>query len=82
MAKTYIDGLFPEAEYLQQKKLLEMQLKSLVIAEVNAAREAGELIANLPGLWQQANLTERKKSSSRCWMRFILRPRRSNPLSP
>jgi site-specific DNA recombinase len=41
--------------------LLELELESLVFPEVNATREAGELISNLPGLWQQANLTERRK---------------------
>ena len=28
--------------------------------EVNAAKEAGELIHNLPKLWKEANSTERK----------------------
>ena len=30
MAKAYIDGIFPDPEYHRQKKLIEMELKSLV----------------------------------------------------
>jgi site-specific DNA recombinase len=38
-----------------------MQLESLIIPEVDAAKEAGELIHNLPKLWLEANATERTK---------------------
>ena len=61
MAKTYIDGVFPDEEYHRQKKLLEMELDSLVIPEANAAEEAGNLIMNLPRLWAKANQEERRK---------------------
>ncbi|MFC1873608.1 hypothetical protein ACFLW3_02220 [Chloroflexota bacterium] len=43
------------------KKLLEMELESLVIPEANAAEEAGNLIMNLPRLWVNANQEERRK---------------------
>ena len=38
-----------------------MELESLVIPEVDAAEEAGELIHNLPSLWHEANSSERRK---------------------
>ncbi len=50
MAKAYIDGLFPDEEYNRQRRLLEMELESLVVPGVNAAEEAGNLIQNLPDL--------------------------------
>ena len=61
MAKAYIDGLFPDDEYQRQRKLLELELESLVIPEANAAKEAGELIQNLPKLWLSSNLSEQRK---------------------
>jgi site-specific DNA recombinase len=61
MAKAYIDGLFPDEEYQRQRKLLELEMESLVIPEIDAAREAGELIHNLPELWKEANASERRK---------------------
>jgi len=61
MAKAYIDGVFPDEEYHRQKKLLEMELESLVVPAVNAAEEAGNLIMNLRELWASANLEEQRK---------------------
>ena len=42
MARAYIDGVFPDDEYHRQKRLLEMELESLVVPEANAARGSGE----------------------------------------
>ncbi|MDD5095521.1 MAG: hypothetical protein PHV74_14265 [Dehalococcoidia bacterium] len=61
MAKAYIDGVFPDEEYHRQKRLLEMELESLVVPQANAAEEAGNLIMNLPKLWAGANLEEKRK---------------------
>ena len=61
MAKAYIDGVFPDEEYRRQKKLLEMELESLIIPQANAAEEAGKLIMDLPGLWAGANQEEKRK---------------------
>lgn len=61
MAKAYMDGLFPDEEYHRQKKLLEMELESLVIPHANAAEEAGKLILDLPRLWANANDEERRR---------------------
>ena len=61
MAKAYIDGVFPDGEYHRQKRLLEMELESLVIPQANAAEEAGKLIMDLPKLWSEANFEEKRK---------------------
>jgi site-specific DNA recombinase len=61
MAKAYIDGVFPDEEYHRQKKLLELELESLVIPKANAAEEAGNLIMDLPRLWSKANQEEKRK---------------------
>jgi site-specific DNA recombinase len=61
MAKAYVDNLFPDEEYHRQKRLLEMELESLVVPQANAAEEAGKLIQDLPKLWTGANLEERRK---------------------
>ena len=52
-------GLFDEIEYHRQKKSLEWELESLLIPEVDAAKEAGKLLADMPRLWAGANLQER-----------------------
>ncbi|MDD4875800.1 MAG: hypothetical protein PHQ86_01515 [Dehalococcoidales bacterium] len=61
MARAYIDGVFPDEEYYRQKKLLEMELESLVIPQADAAEEAGKLILDLPMLWTMANQEEKRK---------------------
>jgi site-specific DNA recombinase len=60
MARAFIDSLLPDEEYNCQKKLLELHLECLVVPAANAAKEAGELINNLPELWQKANAGERR----------------------
>ena len=52
-------GLFDEVEYHRQKKSLGWELESLLIPEVDAAREAGRLLADMPRLWAGATLQER-----------------------
>ena len=61
MGKAYVDGLFPDEEYQRQKRLLDMELESLVVPAANAAEDAGILINNLPSLWTEANMEERRK---------------------
>ena len=61
MGKAYVDGLFPDGEYQRQKKLLEMELESLVVPAANAAEEAGNLIINLKNLWAEASMEEQRK---------------------
>jgi site-specific DNA recombinase len=61
MAKAYVAGLFPDEEFYRQKRLLEIELDSLVVPQANAAEEAGNLITNLPKLWAGANEQEKRK---------------------
>ena len=61
MARAYMDDLFPDEEYHRQKRLLEMELESLVVPQANAAEEAGKLLKDIPKLWAGANLEERRK---------------------
>ena len=61
MTKAYMDNLFPDAEYHRQKRLLEMELESQVLPQVNAAEEAGKLVLDVPRLWAEANLEERRR---------------------
>ncbi len=52
-------GLFDEIEYHRQKKSLEWELESLLIPEVDAAKEAGRVLTAMPRLWAGAILKER-----------------------
>ncbi len=58
---AFVDGLYEEDEYRRQKAGLNSQLEGLVIPEIDAAREAGRLIQNVPTLWHRANLPERSR---------------------
>ena len=48
LGKAFVDGLFDEIEYPTQKKSFEWELESLLIPEVDAAKEAGRLLAGMP----------------------------------
>jgi site-specific DNA recombinase len=61
LAKTYNDLLVSEEDYRRQKRLLELELESLSIPEINSAEEAGRLIINLPQLWTSSNASEKRK---------------------
>ncbi len=61
MGKAYVDGLFPDVEYQRQKKLLEMELESLVVPAANAAEDAGNLIKDIGNLWVGATMEEQRK---------------------
>ena len=53
--------MFTDEVYHQQKKLLELELESLVVPQANAAEEAGKLIGDIPKLWAGANEEENHK---------------------
>jgi hypothetical protein len=61
LGQTYKDLLCDEAEYQRDKRRLQLELESLVVPEVNAAEEAGNLMERLPELWEGANLAERRQ---------------------
>ena len=59
--QVYLDELIPYEEYKRQKQQLEDRLQSLVVPGVDAAEEAGKLLENLPELWKEAELGERRR---------------------
>jgi len=61
LGQVYLDGVISEGEYHRQKRLLEDKLGSLVVPGVDAAREAGKLLEDLPELWNESNLSERRQ---------------------
>ncbi len=61
LGQVYLDGVNPEGEYQRQKRLLHDRLASLVVPGVDAAREAGRMLVDLPKLWVGAKLSERRK---------------------
>ncbi len=61
LGQVYLDGLIPQEDYRRQKRQLGDKLQSLVAPGVNAAQEAGKLLENLPALWAEADLSERRK---------------------
>ncbi len=61
LGQVYLDGLMGPEDYKRQKRDLEEKLGSLVIPGADAAQEAGQLLENLPHLWEDANLSERRK---------------------
>ena len=61
LGKAYVEGLYSDEDYRREKSSLEEKLVSLVVPRVDATKEAGKLLENLPTLWQVANLTERRK---------------------
>ena len=56
-----MDGLYDDEGYRREKRSLEDKLANLVVPGVDAAMEAGNLLENLPVLWKEADLTERRK---------------------
>ncbi|MFQ6028514.1 MAG: recombinase family protein, partial [Dehalococcoidia bacterium] len=61
LGKAFVDGVYDDAEYQRSRRQLELELESLVVPEADAAAEAGQLIEQLPDLWQGATLSERRK---------------------
>ena len=61
LGKAYVDGLYPDDDYRREKRALEEKLTTLVIPGVDAAREAGKLLENLPAMWEDADGAERRK---------------------
>ena len=56
-----MDGLYDDDGYRKEKRSLEDKLANLVVPGVDAAMEAGKLLEDLPVLWEEADLTERRK---------------------
>ena len=61
LGMAYVDGLYEDEEYRRQKRLLDEKLQSLVVPDADVAVEAGKLLEHLPGLWEKAGLSERRR---------------------
>ncbi len=61
LGEVYLDGFKGRDEYLREKRSLEDQMASLVVPGVDAAKEAGKLLEDLPALWEQADLGEHRQ---------------------
>ena len=61
LGKAFVDGVYDETDYQRQRRQLVLALESLVVPEADAAEEAGNLILQLPHLWEAASLSERRQ---------------------
>jgi hypothetical protein len=62
LGQVYLnDDLMEYDDYKAQKRKLEDQLSSLVVPGIDAVQQAGELLEDLPHLWEKADLAERRK---------------------
>lgn len=52
---------YEEAEYQRQRRQLNLELESLTVPEADAAQKAGNLIEQLPELWEGASPTEQRQ---------------------
>ena len=50
LGKAYLDLLVTEEEYKRRKRLVDLEMESLVVPQANAAEEAGRLVQDLPRL--------------------------------
>ena len=60
LGTAYVDGLYDDDGYRREKRSLDDKLANLVVPGVDAAMEAGKLLENLPVLWEEAGLAERR----------------------
>ena len=61
LGKAYVDGFYAHDNYRRENRGLEEKLAGLVVPEVDATREARKLLEELPNLWEEADLKERRK---------------------
>ena len=61
LGTAYVDGMYDDAEYRRQKRVLDDKLQSLVVPDADVAAEAGKLLEHLPELWGEADLAERRR---------------------
>ena len=61
LREVYLEGDLPRDQYSERKRSMETQIASLIIPDVDAAKEAGRLLEDLPTLWEEADLGERRK---------------------
>ena len=61
LGRAYVDGLYPDDDYRREKRSLEEYIAGLVVPGVDSAKEAGELLEDLPALWKAATSAEQRK---------------------
>ena len=61
LGDVYLDGLKTRNDYIREKKSLEDALDGFVIPGADATQEDGKLLEDLPALWEEASLAERRK---------------------
>jgi DNA invertase Pin-like site-specific DNA recombinase len=61
LGRAYVDGLYDDEGYRREKRSLEDKMANLVVPGVDPAMEAGKLLEDLPVLWEEANLSERRR---------------------
>ncbi len=61
LGTAYVDGMYDDAEYRRQKRVLDDKLQSLVVPDADVAADAGKLLEHLPELWEHADLAERHR---------------------
>ena len=55
LGQVYLDGLLEPDDYRRQR------IATLVVPGVDATKQAVELLENLPALWEEATLSERRE---------------------
>jgi len=61
LGRAYVDGLYSDDDYKREKRSLEDSIAGLVVPGVDSAKEAGELLGDLPALWEAATLSEKRR---------------------
>ena len=61
LAQAYVDGHYPKDQYRHGKHRLELEPESLLVPVVSAAEEAVRLLSDIPALWRDTDLEERRK---------------------
>ena len=61
LGRAYVDGHYSDEEYRRQMKAIGQELDTLVVPEATAAEEAGQLVEQLPALWREAGMDERRR---------------------
>ena len=62
LGQVYLENDLTEYEEFQrQRRQLDSRLASLVVPGIDAVREAGKLLENLPRLWKKADLGEKHR---------------------
>ena len=61
LGNEYLDTMVTEEELKRRKRLLDLEMESLVVPQADAAEEAGRLVQDLPRLWAGANEEERHR---------------------